>query len=69
MAKAMTIRLDDEQAEDLEAIAQTEDVPVAQVIREAITALVETRRRDIEFQERLRASVERNRKIIERLAQ
>lgn len=69
MAKAMTIRLDDEQAEELNAIAQTEEVPVSQVIREAISALVETRRHDAEFQERLRASVERNRKILERLAQ
>jgi predicted transcriptional regulator len=65
----MTIRLGDEQTEDLEAIAQTEDVPVSQVVREAIKALVENRRNDAEFQERLRTSVERNRKILERPAQ
>ena len=69
MAKVMTIRLDEEQAEQLAAIAQTEGVSVSQAIREAIAELVEARRKDAAFQERLRASVERNRKILERLAQ
>jgi predicted transcriptional regulator len=68
MPKAMTIRLDDAQAEQLEAIAQTEGISVSQAIRDAIAALVEVRRQDAEFQERLRASIERNQRILDRLA-
>ncbi|MCL4555027.1 MAG: ribbon-helix-helix domain-containing protein [Actinobacteria bacterium] len=69
MAKAMTVRIDDNQAEQLEAIAQAEGVSISQAVREAIAALVEARRKDVAFQERLRASVERNQRILERLAQ
>jgi hypothetical protein len=39
-----------------------------QEIRRAIAAHIEARRQDKEFRERLRASIERNREILERLA-
>lgn len=66
--KAMTVRVDTETAEQLEAVAQVEGVPVAEVIREALSRHIEERRNDAEFQERLRASIERNKTTLERLS-
>ncbi len=69
MPKAMTVRLPDDQATDLEAMAQVDGVPVAEAVRRAIASQIEARRKDKAFQARLQASLERNRKILERLAQ
>ena len=69
MAKGFTVRLDDEQAEELEAIAEVDGVSVAEEIRQAIGERIAERRKDTEFQQRLRASIAANQKILERLAQ
>lgn len=66
--KAMTLRLDLDTAEQVEAVAQVEGLPVSEVIREALVKHIEDRRRDIDFQKRLRESLERNRTILERLS-
>jgi len=66
--KAMTVRLPREQAEALEAVAEIEDRPIAEVIRAAIDEHIESRRRNAAFQKRLKASLERNRRILERLS-
>jgi len=66
--KAMTVRIDPEQAAELEVVAQVEGVAVAETIRTAIAEHIETRRQDKQFQARLRASLERNREILEKLA-
>ena len=66
--KAMTVRMDPEQAAELEAVAEVEGIPVAEAIRNAIAEHIESRRQDEEFQSRLRASLERNREILEKLA-
>jgi len=66
--KSTTLRLSQEQAETLEAVAQTDGVPVAQAVRSAIAAHIEQRRQDKDFQQRLRASLQRNQRILERLA-
>ncbi len=68
MAKGFTVRLDDEQAEELEAVAKVDGVPVAEEIRQAIAVRIEERRNDDEFRERLRQSIEDNQKILDRLA-
>ena len=60
MPKGFTVRLDDEQAEELEAIAEE--------IRQASGERIVERRKDTEFQGRLRKSIEDNQKILERLA-
>jgi predicted transcriptional regulator len=65
--KAMTLRIDIDTAEQLEALAQVEGVPVSEVIREALFRHIEERRADAGFQTRLRDSIERNRAILERL--
>ena len=66
--KALTLRLPVDQAEALEAIAGVDEVSINEEIRRAISAHIEARRQDGEFRERLRASIERNREILERLA-
>lgn len=68
MPKGFTVRLDDEQAEELEAIAEVDGVSVAEEIRQAIGERIAERRKDTEFQQRLRQSIEDNQKILERLA-
>ena len=60
--------MDPEQAAELQAVAEVEGVPVAEAIRIAIAEHIESRRQDREFQARLRASLERNRKMLEKLA-
>lgn len=66
--KVTTIRQDPDQHAELEAVAQVEGVPVSQVVREAIADALERRRKDPEFQERLRRHLDENRRILERLA-
>ncbi len=67
--KAMTLRLPAKQAKVLEAVAQIDDVPVAEAVRTAISAHIEARRGDEEFRERLKRTLEEQRDILERLAQ
>jgi predicted transcriptional regulator len=66
--KAMTVRLDSEQAEELEAIARVEGMPVSEEVREAIAAHIAAKKKDDAFRQRLKESIERNREILERLA-
>jgi predicted transcriptional regulator len=68
MPKGFTVRLDDDQAEELEAVAKVDGVPVAEEIRQAITERIEQRRNDEQFRERLRQSIADNQKILDRLA-
>ena len=67
--RAYTVRLHEDQAEDLEAVAQVDGLSVAEEIREAITERVAQRRADKAFQSRLREAMEQNRRALERLAE
>jgi hypothetical protein len=67
--RAYTVRLPEDQAEDLEAVAQVDGLSVAEEIREAITERVAQRRADKAFQSRLREAIEQNRRALERLAE
>lgn len=58
--KAMTIRLNRDQAEALELIATVDGKPMSEELREALLAHVAQRRADPEFQARLREVRERN---------
>ena len=69
MAKSMTLRLTDDQASELEAIARIENVPIAEEVRRALAAHINQRRHDRAFQARLKASIKRNQEILNRLAQ
>lgn len=66
--KAMTVRLDPEQAAELEAIAEVNGGPVSEEIRQAIAEHIEAKRKDKAFQARLKASIERHREILDKLA-
>lgn len=66
--KAMTLRLQSQQARELETVAQIDQVPVAEAVRSAIEAHIETRRQDPEFRDRLRRTLEEQKDILERLA-
>ena len=67
--RAYTVRLHEDQAEDLEAVAHVDGLSVAEEIREAITERVAQRRADKAFQSRLREAIEQNRRALERLAE
>jgi predicted transcriptional regulator len=66
--RTMTVRLPEDEAAVLDKIAEVENVPVAAVVRDAISGLISQRAVDPAFQERLRASMERNQAILDRLA-
>jgi hypothetical protein len=66
--KAMTVRLDAEQARLLETVAEVDGMPVAEAIRVAIDEHIAARRQDKEFRESLSKLMEENRDILERLA-
>lgn len=65
-AKAMTIRLSQEQAQALEMVANVENLPVSDVIRAAITTHIEQRRRDPSFQAGLKDRISQARKLLDR---
>lgn len=64
----MTLRLSDELAADLEAMARVDDVPVSEAIRVAIDARIKARREDKQFQARLRRLMAENQRALERLS-
>lgn len=66
--KAMTLRLPADQAEALEKVAEVDGISVTEAIREAIDEHIAARAADEEFRERLRASIARNQRILDRLA-
>jgi hypothetical protein len=66
--KAMTLRLSTDQAEALEKVAEVDGVSVSEAIREAIERHISARAADKEFRARLAASMERNQRILDRLA-
>lgn len=64
-AKAMTIRLSSDQAEQLEMVASIEERPVSEVIRAAISEHIETRRQSPDFQDGLRDRIERAQRLLD----
>lgn len=69
MPKTMTLRLDDELAADLEAMARVDGVPVSEAVRTAIDERIKARRDDKQFQTRLRRLIAENQRALERLSQ
>jgi predicted transcriptional regulator len=65
----MTLRLSDEQARELEAVARVDGTPVSETVRQAIADRIEARRQDQEFQTRLKRLMQENQAALERLAQ
>jgi predicted transcriptional regulator len=67
--KTMTVRLSDEQAAALEAVARIDEMPVSEAVRSAIDERIAARRSDKSFQERRRKIMEDNQRAFELLAQ
>jgi predicted transcriptional regulator len=63
-AKAMTIRLTEDQAEALETVATVENQPVSEIIRAAIAEHVARRTKDPEFQLSLRDRIKRAERLL-----
>jgi predicted DNA-binding protein len=68
MPKTMSLRLPEEKAAELSAIARTDDMPVSKTILEAIDHLIDERRQDADFQARLERRMVEDREVLERLA-
>ncbi|MDX6197885.1 MAG: hypothetical protein QOJ79_1036 [Actinomycetota bacterium] len=65
--KNMTLRLPLEQAEALELVATVDGKPMSEEIREALMAHVDQRRKDPEFQDRLKRVMSENASALKRL--
>lgn len=68
MTKAFTMRLPEDKAAELEAVARADGVPVSEAVREAIDRHIEARRSDEKFQTRLTKLIEDNQRVLDRLA-
>ena len=68
MAKNLTVRLPDELAADAEALARVDGTSVNETIKNALTDAVTQRTKDPKFKARLRAIIEEDRELLERLA-
>lgn len=66
--KSMTLRMEDDLADKVRTIAEVEETTVSNVIREALTELVEQRRNDPEFQKMLKRNMERHQELLRLLA-
>jgi hypothetical protein len=66
--KNRTLRLPNSQADELEAVARAEGMTVSDAVREAITEHIDRKRKDKAFRERLKAVMERDREILDRLS-
>ncbi len=66
--KAMSLRLDEELATELQAVARAEGVPVSEAIRAALYQYIATCRADPGFQARFQKQLEEEREALERLA-
>ena len=69
MTKQTTVRLPDDLAEEAEVVARVQDKSVNQFIVDALTIEIDRVRKDAEFMDRVARLVERNREILDRLAE
>ena len=69
MTKQTTVRLPSELAEQAEAIARVKGASLNQMIIESLEAEINRVRTDVEFVERAKQLLERDREIIDLLAQ
>ena len=66
--KTMSLRLDEDQARALDAVAMACETTVSEVVRDAISERIEKLRRDTDFKDRLQRAVERNKEALDMLA-
>ena len=66
--KSMTLRIDENLADRVRAIAEVEETSVSDVIRDALAEHVERRRRDPEYQAMLKRNLRRHEELLSLLA-
>jgi predicted transcriptional regulator len=69
MAKQTTVRLPDELADEAEAVARVRGMSVNSLIVESLSAEIERVRSDKDFTRRALRLLERDKELLERLAQ
>jgi metal-responsive CopG/Arc/MetJ family transcriptional regulator len=67
--RAMSLRLSEEMAAELDAVARADGVAVSEAIREAIDRQIAAKRLDKDFQKRLKRMMEEDREVLKRLAE
>jgi predicted DNA-binding protein len=67
--KATSLRLPEEMAAELAAVARADDMPMSEVVREAIEKHITERRTDQDFQKRVKRLLEEDREVLKRLAE
>ena len=66
--KITTLRLPKELADELDAVARADRLPVSELVRAALYRFIAERRTEPDFKERLTEVLEEDRKTLERLA-
>jgi predicted DNA-binding protein len=67
--KATSLRLPEEMAAELAAVARADDMPMSEVVREAIEKHIAERRVDQDFQKRVKQLLEEDQEVLKRLAE
>ena len=65
----MSLRLPEKMADEIAAVARTDEMAVTEAIREAIASHISSRRADKAFKDRLKKRLEEDREVLERLAE
>lgn len=69
MTKVMTVRLAEDMAAQLAAVARIDEIPVSESVRVAIENHIAARRADEDFQARLKLRLEEDREILKRFTE
>lgn len=68
-SRVLSLRLPETMADEIAAVARTDDMSVSEAIREAIADHIAIRRADKAFKDRLKKRLEEDREVLERLAE
>ncbi len=68
MTKNFTVRLPEEEATDVEALARAEGLSLNETVRRALVEAVEARRADPSFKAGVQRIIQEDRELLERLA-
>jgi predicted transcriptional regulator len=68
MTKIMTVRIEDDLNDEINAVARADDAPASEVVRAALYHYIAARKSDPQFQTRLRELLEKDAEVIGRLA-
>ena len=65
----MSLRLSEEMATEIAAVARIDGVPVTEAVREAIAGHIDSRQASADFRQRLKKRLEEDRAALEQLAE